>query len=128
MSNRRLERILHVDDEPDIREIVRLALRLIGGYTVESCSSGRDAIDRVPVFRPDIILLDVMMPGMSGPETLTALREMDSGLEASVVFMTAKSRPDELRSLGGVDVIAKPFDPLIVSDQLSQIWARHAHR
>ena len=129
MSNRTLTRILHVEDEPDIREIVRLALALIGRYTVESCASGQQAIERAPGFRPDIILLDVMMPGMSGPETLAALRGLDAGVDAPAVFMTAKSRMaefDDLRALGAVDVIAKPFDPLTVSEQVSQIWARHA--
>lgn len=131
MSASTLTRILHVDDEPDIREVVRLALGLIGGFTVESCASGPEAIARAREFQPDIILLDVMMPGMNGPETLAALRAREKGADTPVVFMTAKSEMEEtsaLRALGAADVIAKPFDPLTVSDQLNQIWARHAAR
>lgn len=129
MPHRTLTRILHVDDEPDIREIVRLALGLIGRYTVESCASGQQAIDRAADFCPDILLLDMMMPGMSGHETLAAIRALNAGVDAPAVFMTAKAEACEIagfRNLGVVDVIAKPFDPLTVSDQLSQIWARHA--
>lgn len=129
MADRTLMRILHVDDEPDIREIVRLALGLIGRFTVESCASGPQAIAKAAAFRPDMILLDVMMPGMSGQETLAGLRALDEAVDALAVFMTAKSEMpeiDALRSLGAVDVIPKPFDPLTVSDQLNRIWARHA--
>ena len=69
-----LIRILHVDDEPDIRQVARLALVEVGGFIVESCESGAHAIDKAPIFNPDMILLDVTMPDMSGPDTLKALR------------------------------------------------------
>jgi len=128
LSPRSLHRILHVEDEPDIREILRLVLRLIGRFTVESCADGRQALLAAPEFQPDMILMDVMMPGMSGPETLAGLRALPSPVRAPVIFMTAKSRIeqfDRLRALGAVDVLAKPFDPLTVSEQIADIWARH---
>lgn len=129
MSQRPLTRIMHVDDESDIREIVRLVLAMIGRFTVVSCASGQQAIDKAPEFRPDIILMDVMMPGMSGPETLANLRAQDPSVDAPVIFMTAKGEMAEmehLRTLGALDVIAKPFDPMMVSEQITRIWARHA--
>jgi len=124
-----LSRILHVDDEPDVREVVRLALGMIGGFTVESCASGPQAIERAPLFQPDVILLDVMMPGMSGPETLAELRAAEHGGDTPVIFMTAKTQVrevEELHALGAVGVITKPFDPLRVSEQINRIWASHA--
>jgi CheY-like chemotaxis protein len=122
-----LERILYVEDEPDIRAVARLALEQLGGYQVELCSSGAEALEKIPLFNPDLILLDVMMPGMDGPSTLRALRSMPEGRERPVVFMTAKVQPQEVehyRQLGAVDVIPKPFDPMGLADTVRAIWNR----
>ena len=129
MSQRRLNRILHVEDEPDIREIIRLVLRLIGRFEVQSCADGEQALLAAPRFQPDMILMDVMMPGMSGPETLARLRALAEPVDAPVIFMTAKSRMEDfggLLALGAVDILSKPFDPLTVSEQIAEIGARHA--
>ena len=75
MSAQTLNRILHVGDEPDIREIAKVSPEAVGGFTVETCSSGREALDRAEQFAPDLLLLDVMMPGMDGPTTLGELRK-----------------------------------------------------
>ncbi len=127
MSEPALNRILHVDDEADIREVAKLALEDVGGFTVESCSSGAEAIERAAAFGPDIILLDVMMPGQSGPEVLKSLRRMPETAETPVVFMTAKVQAREieaLKQLGAIDVIEKPFDPMQVSELVNDIWSR----
>jgi len=120
-----LAKILYVEDEPDIQAIAKLALETIGGFTLEVCSSGAEAIEKGPHFQPDLILMDVMMPGMDGPTTLTELRK-DSKLHTTpVVFMTAKVQPQEIaefKELGAVEVIAKPFDPMTLSEQISSIW------
>lgn len=120
-----LQRILYVEDEPDIQAVARLALEMVGGFTVKICSSGDDALREAGAFAPDMILLDVMMPGMDGPSTLAALRGFD-GLKATpVAFMTAKVQPHEvqqLKALGAVGVIAKPFDPMTLSDQVRELW------
>lgn len=124
----RLTRILYVEDEPDIQVVARLALEALGGFTVAICSSGDEALQRVRDFQPQLILLDVMMPGMDGPSTLKALREMPQTGPIPVVFMTAKVQPDEIaryKDLGAVDVIAKPFDPMALADQVQAIWERH---
>jgi two-component system OmpR family response regulator len=120
-----LQRILYVEDEPDIQAVAKLALEMVGGFTVNICSSGEEALREVTAFAPDLILLDVMMPGMDGPSTLKALREMPSAADVPVIFMTAKVQPDEVahyKSLGALDVIPKPFDPMNLSNQISALW------
>lgn len=123
-----LQRILYVEDEPDIRAIAKIALESVGGFTVEVCSSGGKALDSATVFAPDLILLDVMMPGMDGPTTLEALRNLDQTEKTPIIFMTAKAQPHEIerfRDLGALDVITKPFDPMTLSDVIKGIWAKH---
>ena len=77
MPAQKLERILYVEDEPDIQEVARIALELAGGFTVKICSSGEEAVGVAVEYAPDLILLDVMMPGMDGPTTFQALRELE---------------------------------------------------
>jgi CheY-like chemotaxis protein len=128
MSATTLQRILYVEDEPDIQAVARLALETVGGFTVEVCSSGAEAVARAPAFAPDLVLLDVMMPGMDGPGTLAALRALPALARTPVVFMTAKVQPAEIanfRSLGALEVIAKPFDPMRLADTIREIWRRH---
>ena len=121
----RLEKILYVEDEKDIQTIATMALEMVGKFTVRACSSGAEAIAMLAEFEPDLILLDVMMPGMDGPTTLARLREHPAGAGVPAVFMTAKVQPREIESLkglGAIDVIAKPFDPMTLSDSLRKIW------
>lgn len=125
MHDRNLHRILCVEDEPDIREVVKLALEAIGGFRVELCESGMEALAKAPGFSPDLILLDVMMPNMSGPSTLEALRELSQFSTTPIVFMTAKTQAEEIcryRELGAIDVITKPFDPMTLSQKVREIW------
>lgn len=122
-----LRKLLYVEDEADIRAVAQLALEAVGGFTVELCSSGEEALRRAPAFQPDLILLDVMMPGMDGPTTLQALRAVPALAATPAVFMTAKVQPAEIahfKSLGALDVIAKPFDPMTLSETVRQIWSR----
>jgi CheY-like chemotaxis protein len=125
MSQGRLRTVLYVDDEPDIREIVELALGLVEGLRVEVCESGERALQRLPVITPDLVLLDVMMPGTDGPATLQRMRADPRFANIPVVFVTAKAMPAEVarfRELGAVAVIAKPFDPLQFGQQIVAIW------
>ena len=118
-------RILYVEDDDDIREIARLALEFVGEFEVMLCASGEDAVAGAAAFNPDIILLDVMMPGMDGPSTLTALRRQPALSHTPVAFMTAKIQPQEIaayKAMGAVDVIAKPFDPMTLPEQIRSIW------
>ena len=111
-------RVLHVDDEPDIREVVELALGLDPEFSVLSCGSGHEGLEGAASWSPDLILLDVMMPGMDGPTTLAHLRQEPKTAAIPVVFMTARAQARELEhfvSLGAEGVIAKPFDPMTLA-------------
>jgi CheY-like chemotaxis protein len=117
-----------VEDDPDIQAVARLALEALGGFTVEMCGSGAMAVQLAPRFAPDLILLDVMMPGMDGPSTLRALREDPPTAGIPVIFMTAKAQASEIAqyiALGALSVISKPFDPMTLSATICEIWAQH---
>lgn len=123
-----LQRILYVEDEPDIQAVATLALEMVGGFTVKVCSSGEEALSEVLPFAPQMILLDVMMPALDGPGTLRALRGLPGLVDVPVAFMTAKVQPQEVahyKSLGALDVIAKPFDPMTLASQVRRIWESH---
>lgn len=120
-----LQRILYVEDEPDIQAVARMALELMGGFTVKVCSSGDQALREAEDFAPQMVLLDVMMPGMDGPTTLKALRALPTLSDVPVAFMTAKVQPNEVAhflELGARDVIPKPFDPMTLAQQVHRIW------
>jgi len=111
-------RILHIDDEPDIRELVELSLGLDPAFSVRSCASCAEAVATVADWAPDIILCDVMMPTMDGPATLRRLRECSQTVNTPVVFMTSRAQTRELehlKSLGATGVIPKPFDPMTLA-------------
>jgi two-component system, OmpR family, response regulator len=122
-----LEKILYVEDDPDIQQIAVMVLETISGFTLTACSSGNEAIERAVAFGPDLMLLDVMMPGIDGPETLRALRKFPELANTPAVFMTAKVQPQEVQeylAMGAVAVIAKPFDPMTLADELRSIWKK----
>ena len=104
-----------------------MALELAGDVRIETCGSGHDALEVALSFRPDLILLDAMMPDLDGAATLNALRQEPSLGTIPVVFLTAKSSHAEiesLRRLGAADVIVKPFDPLTLGARVKEIWTR----
>src|SRR5665213_1105151 len=116
-------KVLHVDDEPDIRELVEISLGLDPELTVKSCSSGADALAAAAAWAPYLILIDVMMPVMDGPQTLGHLREYEATAKIPVVFMTARAQARELAhflSLGAAGVIPKPFDPMMLAGMVKQ--------
>jgi len=127
MPDTMLKRVLFVEDDPDIQTVARMALEALGGFTVLGCGSGAEALERVEAFAPDLILLDVMMPGMDGLETLQSLRLLSGASAVPVVFMTAKVQAQEISeylAAGAVDVIAKPFDPMALPATVRSIWRR----
>ncbi|HTT37063.1 MAG TPA: response regulator [Burkholderiales bacterium] len=126
MTAAALTRILYVDDDPDIRQVAKLALGVVGGFTLECCSCAEEALRALPQFRPDLILLDVMMPGMDGPTTLAKLRELPEASGIPAMFMTAKVQPQEIAGLehdGVLGVIAKPFDPMTLAQTVRKLWS-----
>lgn len=123
------ERILYVEDDPDIRLVAQLAMEVVGGLSVCTCTCGEEALAKAPEFSPDLLLLDVMMPGLDGPETLRGLRSIPGYAEIPAVFMTAKARSEEvasLRAAGAIAVIAKPFDPMNLALQLTELMQEAA--
>lgn len=120
-----LKKILYVEDDADIQAVAQMALEVVGGFTVKICSSGSEAIAEAEAFAPDLMIFDVMMPGMDGPATLGELRKIDSLASTPAVFMTAKVMPSDVegyKAKGAVDVIAKPFDPMQLSTRIQEIW------
>jgi two-component system OmpR family response regulator len=125
--NKELRTIMLVEDEPDILEIARLALEATAPYTVHTCNSGQKAIDSAPQIKPDLIVLDMMMPGMDGLTTLKLLRENTELQDIPIIFMTAKAQNNEIKRYiesGALGVISKPFDPMHLADEILQIWGK----
>ena len=124
-----LDKILCVEDEADIQTVTKLALETVGGFVVELCGSGEEALEKTPAFSPDLILLDVMMPGMDGLATYRAVRRLPDSGETPIIFMTAKSQAHEvsqLLELGALGVISKPFDPIGLSKQVTALWNKRS--
>ncbi len=123
-----LKKILCVEDEADIQAVAKVALETVGRFEVQMCSSGQEALETLPDFAPDLILLDVMMPGMDGPTTYQEVRKLDGYENVPIIFMTAKvmeSDREQYISLGAAGIIAQPFDPMVLSDQIRQVWNDH---
>ena len=127
MAGGTLSRILMVEDELDIQSIARIALETVGGLEVEICGSGREALQKAPVYKPELILMDVMMPGMDGPSTLKELRARPETRAIPIIFMTAKVQPhevDNFKRIGALAVIPKPFDPMTLASTVRSIWEK----
>jgi len=121
-------KLLYVEDEADIREIAEYALE-DEGFEIVFCESGERAMEQAGDFQPEVILLDVMMPGMDGPTTLKNLRGVPGLQTTPVIFLTAKVQPNEIQdfiALGAIDVIPKPFDPMTLADQIREVLSRNS--
>lgn len=115
--------VLLAEDDPDIQLVARLALKK-AGYRVTAVSNGRHLLARVADEKPDIVILDWMMPDMDGPETCAKLRENPVTADIPIVFMTAKSQGFEIErglALGAAGYIVKPFDALTLGEQLREM-------
>jgi CheY-like chemotaxis protein len=122
-----VRKILLVDDEADIRLIAEISLANLGGWQVLQAASGPEALELAAREHPDLILLDVMMPGMDGQTTLKKLREQEACAATPVIFMTAKVQRvevDRLLGLGVRGLIPKPFDPMTLPDEIRGILGR----
>ncbi|PYE49909.1 response regulator [Deinococcus yavapaiensis] len=122
-------RILLAEDDPDIQAIAQIALEDVGGFQVHLCASGAEALAQFADFAPDLVMLDVMMPGMTGPDTLKALRELPGGRDVPVVFMTARVQASEVQAyldLGAIGVIPKPFEPMTLAEDVRALLHDHS--
>ena len=114
--------ILLVEDNDDIRIITTIALEHGGRFEVLPAASGEEALRLAESHPVDLVLLDVMMPGMDGTETFAALRELDATRDTPIVFLTAKAQSTEVQrllKLGAKDVLTKPFDPLEIAERIA---------
>jgi two-component system, OmpR family, response regulator len=119
-----IQKVLLVDDDQNIRFVAQMALEGLTDWKVILASSGAEAITTAKSERPDLILLDLMMPGMDGPTTYAKLKEESELSSTPVIFMTAKVQTHEVEShlkLGAAGVIAKPFDPMTLHEEILQI-------
>jgi CheY-like chemotaxis protein len=121
-----MTRVLYVDDEADIREVAAMSLELDPDFEVRTCASGAEALPVAKEWQPQLILLDVMMPGMDGPTTFARLREAPETRDLPIVFITARAQGTEVarfEALGARGVIAKPFDPMALAGQVRRYLA-----
>ncbi|HKR63330.1 MAG TPA: response regulator [Thermoanaerobaculia bacterium] len=114
-------KVLVVDDEDDVRYVARLSLGRVGGMSVIEASSGEEGVARAKTDHPDFILLDMMMPGMDGAATFQALRACADTASIPIVFLTAKSMAAEAQRLGAQGIITKPFNPLTLARELTEL-------
>ena len=122
-----LQKILYVEDDEDIAELMQMVMRKIGKFEVMHCLSGQEALDAFTDFAPQLILMDVMMPGMDGPETLEHFKSRPESQNTPVVFMTAKAQHHEqekYKKLGAVGVIVKPCEPMELCQKLQTFWEK----
>jgi CheY-like chemotaxis protein len=122
-----LERILQIDDDEDILAVGQAALEGYGGFEVRTAQTGQQALEVGRSFAPQLILLDWMMPGMDGPETLKALRAAPELAHVPVVYLTAAVSPslrEQALAAGAVEVLIKPFVPRQLVAELKRIWTR----
>ncbi|HEX9434363.1 MAG TPA: response regulator [Burkholderiales bacterium] len=127
MPDRPLQRICYVEDDEDIQRIVRMSLERIGKMTVELVSDPLVAVPAITAFKPDLVMLDWMMPGMDGPTLFRKMKQLPEVSALPVVFITAKATQrdmDELIALGAAGAISKPFSPKDLPEQLRAIWAK----
>ncbi len=116
------KKVLLVDDEDDIREVAQMSLEMVGGWTIVTANCGTKGLEVAAAEQPDAILLDVMMPDMDGPTTFQKLQERDDTKHIPVILLTAKVQATDkarFEELGVSGLIAKPFDPMTLADEVS---------
>lgn len=119
-----VRRILIIDDEDDIREVASLSLEAVAGWEVRTADSGATGIELARLYRPDAILMDVMMPGMDGPTTFRKMQTIGEIADIPVLLLTAKVQGVDqrrFRDLGVAAVLFKPFDPMTLADQIAAV-------
>lgn len=117
-------KLIHVDDDPDVREIVDISLGLSGEFVVLQCETGEDALAQMGPYGPDVLLFDFMLPGMSGAQTLAEARKQPEFRDIPAIYMTGKTDAAALRAYkeAGINgVIAKPFDPMTIADEIKRL-------
>ena len=118
--------ILVAEDEPDIRGLIKFSLEFIG-FSVVEATNGQEAVDMAPEVQPDLIMLDVRMPKLSGYEACERLKAQDSTKDFPIVFLSARGQDQEIKyglGLGAVEYILKPFAPDELQKRVSSLLDR----
>lgn len=122
-----LDKILHIEDDPEILQITGMALELLGGLTIKQVDRGEKALEVIEDFGPQLILSDVQMPGLTGPETVSEIRKIPGYENIPAVYLTARLMEGGAGLLVhpmDLEVIGKPFDPTTLADDLRNLWAK----
>ncbi|MFT7433089.1 MAG: two-component system OmpR family response regulator [Alphaproteobacteria bacterium] len=120
-----LKKILYIEDDPSIAEVTTMTFEMIGGFEVKHLFSGQEGLDEFDKYKPQLILIDMIMPDMDGLETIKKLRQFPTGQDVPVIFITAKAQMHEQQDYiesGAVGVIIKPFDPVQLCVRVQQLW------
>lgn len=124
---RQLKRILYIEDDEDIRTLAQIALEDIGGFVVKFCATSSEGLAQAESFKPDLFLLDIIIPELDGPATLQELHKLPSIKNVPAIFMTAMQKEEETRfkKLGAINVIVKPFNPMTLADTIRKYWSNY---
>ncbi|MGD8698327.1 MAG: response regulator [Gemmatimonadales bacterium] len=116
-------RVVLIDDDPDLRRLVKLTLEFTAGWEVFTAADGTEGIARVRELKPDVAIVDYMMPGIDGYEVSRRLREDPQTADIPIVFLTARRELDAalVKESGAVGVVIKPFDPDTLADELREL-------
>jgi len=128
MINKELKKIIYVDDDPDLRRIVKFSLETLGNYQVQVYCDGKEFLSEVVSIKPDLIMIDVIMPIIDGPAAVQKLRKIPEVKDIPVIFLTSKYNPrdiEQFNALGVPYLIKKPFDPSVLHQQVLEIWQKH---
>jgi len=122
-----LHTIMLVDSDPQVQNLGRMSLEMIGGFSVLACDSGEEALDSIAEVQPDCILLEAFLPGVNGEETLRLFQKDPTTAAIPVIFMTTRLDAEEalrLRRLGAAGVIPKPLDPMTLPGEVYRLWGK----
>jgi two-component system OmpR family response regulator len=124
-TSRKLESVLCIDDEKDLQSIIKISLERLGGIKTHFCTDPQDAMAMAREVKPDLILLDYLMPRLDGATLFKRLQADAELAPIPVVFLTAVMTGPEARSLnslGAAGMLVKPFDVLGLPRKLAEIW------
>lgn len=125
-----MAKILIAEDEPDIRDLVSFTLRF-AGHIVVAVSNGAEAVDAARMEKPDLILMDVRMPRMTGYEACAMLKADPTMAHIPVVFLSAKGQDSEIQTgfnSGATDYLLKPFAPLELTERVKELLEKYVQR
>ena len=116
-------RVVVIDDDPDLRNLIKLTLEFTAGWDVTTAQDGASGVETVRAIKPNLVVVDLMMPGMDGYEVCRRLKAEADTAAIPLVMLTARKQLDELQleQIGAAGVIFKPFDPDELAKRVREI-------